>query len=98
MNLEEIIKTFFSFNAKQIAAIVAILTSILYGIWLIEKRYAKLTETENNISSMQDNIIQIHSKITATINEFPEDRIKRIEEKAKKQEEVIKQLLHKKTS
>jgi hypothetical protein len=94
--MKDIIQIIRGFTPQQIAVIITIIGACFTGFFWVENRYANLKKTEENIEKISDNIIQIHSKISATISEFPEDRIKRIEESAKKQEIVIKQLMGRK--
>lgn len=93
--MKDIIEGLKSFTSQQLAVLFAVVAMCFTAFFWVESRYANLKKTEENIERMSDNIIQIHSKITATISEFPEDRIKRIEESAKKQEIIIKQLMGK---
>ena len=94
--MKDIIEVLKGFTAQQITVMITIIGACFTGFFWVEGRYANLKQSEENIEKMSDNIIQIHSKISATISEFPEERIKRIEESAKKQEHVIKQLMGKK--
>lgn len=89
-NLKEILETLKNFTPQQIVVIITIISSCFTGFFWIESRYANLVKTEQNIERMLNNIIQIDSKLTATINQFPEEKIKKIDEIAKKQEEIIK--------
>lgn len=89
-NLKEVIETVKTFTPQQLAVIVTLITSCFFVFFWVENRYANLKKTEENIERMLLNIIQIDSKVTATINRFSEEEIKKIEETASKQEKAIR--------
>jgi hypothetical protein len=94
-NLESTIDFIKKLSPQQMVSVITIIGFCFTVFFWVENRYANLKQTEENIERMLNTIIQIDSKLTATINQFPEDKIKKIDEGAKKQEETIKSFMRK---
>lgn len=88
--MKEIIEVLRGFTAQQLAVIITIIGGCFSGFFWVEHRYANLKKTEENIERMLHNIIQIDSKLTAMLSQYPEDTLKKIDATAKKQEEAIR--------
>jgi hypothetical protein len=96
--MKEIIEVLRGFTAQQLAVIITIIGACFSGFFWVEHRYANLKTTEENIERMLNNIIQIDSKLTAMISQYPEETIKKIDATAKKQEEAIRNYVAKKNN
>lgn len=60
-------------TSKELAATIIVAGAAVGGSFWVEKRYAKLVDTQNNIQQQQTQIIQLQTQILTLVNSLPAD-------------------------
>lgn len=94
MNIKEVVDIAKEFSGAQWAAIIAIVSSGIYGYNWIENRYAH----KDQVELVLENVIRVDSKISALITtQYTPEQIEKINQNARLYEEQMRRYLETKT-